>query len=328
MKNPLPLFSIISLLIADLSCAKVYVLPESGRIPYVEKIKSAEKTIDITAYAIDDPMIIAELVKKAEEGVKIRMILEKDKFMHDSSKSKNEDLREIHKNIIVKKTPKTVSQMHMKLFVIDKKDALISTGNLDRESFEGLIDEAPTRDFILTIQDCKILSILNNIFNADWTETELKESDLGDLLVSPINYREKLRYLLESANKSIEIYQQDITDEEMKYLLLKRIEDGIDVSVIMTPHPFSKKTDNNKDIQDGIKDKGGQVVLTRFPYIHTKLIIIDKNTSDEKAILGSSNLYTPSLDKNREIGIIIRDKNDLHILKQTFMYDLNVSVKK
>lgn len=47
------------------------------------------------------------------------------------------------------------------------------------------------------------------------------------------------------------------------------------------------------------------VTIQKKPYVHTKLIIVDQ----EYAIIGSMNLSANALDNNREIGIIVKDKD-------------------
>jgi cardiolipin synthase A/B len=51
--------------------------------------------------------------------------------------------------------------------------------------------------------------------------------------------------------------------------------------------------------------------------MHAKMIVADGQT----AFVGSENISAQSLDKNREVGIIIADGNVLNTLQQTFQRD-------
>ena len=314
------LLTLAFILINTLALAKIHILPESGRVPYIDFINKAEKTLDVEAYVIDDVLIIAALKNAAERGVKIRFLLEKNKYTHEMTQSKSVDLSKLHPNFTLKLTPSTVKQLHTKIFLRDGNAAFVSTGNLDTESFAGLKDEAPTRDFIFETADAGLLKDLSNLFESDWTSTAVTPTPR--LIVAPLNYRAEVTKAIQSAKKSIEIYQQDLSDKELVALLLKRADEGIKISAVMTPYPFSKKSDNNKPFQEALVKKGGVVSLKSAPYIHTKVLLIDRDTPDEHAFFGSSNFYTASLDENREIALILRDKEDLDAFKKSFDFDL------
>jgi phosphatidylserine/phosphatidylglycerophosphate/cardiolipin synthase-like enzyme len=55
--------------------------------------------------------------------------------------------------------------------------------------------------------------------------------------------------------------------------------------------------------------------------MHAKIIVAD----GQRAFVGSENISTASLERNRELGIIVSDQKVLAILQQTFWYDWNAS---
>jgi phosphatidylserine/phosphatidylglycerophosphate/cardiolipin synthase-like enzyme len=56
-------------------------------------------------------------------------------------------------------------------------------------------------------------------------------------------------------------------------------------------------------------------------YMHAKIIVAD----EQKAFVGSENISTTSLDRNRELGVLIADSNVINTLQQTFQQDWGVS---
>jgi len=72
----------------------------------------------------------------------------------------------------------------------------------------------------------------------------------------------------------------------------------------------------------GITNSGGvDARAGTFLYIHAKLILADYGTSRQVAFVGSENFSDASLDKNRELGILIQDKTILDRLSTVFEQD-------
>lgn len=114
------------------------------------------------------------------------------------------------------------------------------------------------------------------------------------IVVCPINCRPVLEGLLGSAQHRIAIQTQYILDDRIQQLLLRKDPD-VDLQIIVA----------NTDDNDPLQQYWGPDILRRLRqyYNHTKVIIID----DEVMLLGSMNMSATSLDRNREIGVIIRD---------------------
>ena len=51
--------------------------------------------------------------------------------------------------------------------------------------------------------------------------------------------------------------------------------------------------------------------------MHAKIIVVD----GQKAFVGSENISTASLERNREVGLLIADTNVINTLQQTFQQD-------
>ena len=85
---------------------------------------------------------------------------------------------------------------------------------------------------------------------------------------------------------------------------------------MILPAPSGGSDSNSQGIGT-IKQGGVQVKEDPRLSIHTKIIVVD----GQKAFVGSENISTPSLDQNRELGIIVSDSGVLQTLQQTFQQD-------
>ena len=66
-----------------------------------------------------------------------------------------------------------------------------------------------------------------------------------------------------------------------------------------------------------LKRDGVEVHEIGSPYMHAKIVLAD----GKKAFVGSVNISTNSLERNRELGILVSDQNVLRVLFQTFQKD-------
>ncbi|MEH0002315.1 MAG: phospholipase D-like domain-containing protein [Holosporaceae bacterium] len=303
--------------------APVHVFPEAGRLPYVQMIQEAKESLDLMIYVIDDRAIRDALVEAHQRGVNMRVLIEKQKYDHDETQSSSDQTVTFleQAGIPLKKTPDHVAQVHAKLLIQDGVKALISTGNMDEESFDGLPGIGrPARDFAIEITHPEVLADLQTVFQQDW---EAKPTDnLHNVVLAPGSYRGWILEKINNAQQSLEMYQQDFTDKNIQEAVLRAIDRGVKVALIMTPHPFSKDWDHNIPFQQKLEAKGATVRLKDDLYIHAKLVLIDRGTPGALALLGTSNFYAPSLDSNREIALQVTDKEDLKTFFATFDQDI------
>jgi cardiolipin synthase A/B len=91
---------------------------------------------------------------------------------------------------------------------------------------------------------------------------------------------------------------------------------GVTVQVIL-PAPSGSSSDSNSSGIATIKQGGVAVREDPRLYMHAKILIVDGQT----AFVGSENISSQSLDRNREVGIIIADSSVINTLQQTFQAD-------
>ncbi|HQS84159.1 MAG: hypothetical protein B7Y25_05610 [Alphaproteobacteria bacterium 16-39-46] len=209
------------------------------------------------------------------------------------------------------------------MLIIDGRWGLVSTGNLDEESFEGLksVTAEPCRDFAITITNLEMIKDMQRVFQADIHHEDVIPTH-PQLVWGPDRQRDVLTKMITSAQKSIRIYQQDFQDVELAKAVEAAAAAGILVEVIMMPYPFSRTKDNNIPNQDKIRASGGKVYLHKTHYIHAKILLIDaENPATRLLCLTSCNFYTPSLEGTRELGVLTRDAEQISQLLEIFEQD-------
>jgi CO dehydrogenase/acetyl-CoA synthase epsilon subunit len=86
------------------------------------------------------------------------------------------------------------------------------------------------------------------------------------LVISPVNSREKIESLIQEAKKDIVIYTQTLSDENVIKLIKKAQSEGITLEICTAKNESNLEQEN----KSGLNWK----TITK-PYVHTKLILID-----------------------------------------------------
>lgn len=287
----------------------ILTFPESQRKPWIQAIQSAKKEIKMAAYKLSDSKIVEELIKAHEKGVKVDILIQPYTFEHDKSANVKSPIEELKsKGIGIHTAASMFNQVHHKLILIDGKWGCLGTGNLDAESFDGdsSADATSCRDFLVTITDADLLNSIKTVLQADIDHKRIVFPQ-SQLVWGPEDQRSIFLKMINSAKTSIAIYQQDFQDKGIAEAVAEAARQGVKVDVLMMPYPFSKKEDKNIPNQDIIKQAGGKVHLNTKYYIHAKVLIIDSEDNDNAMMyVGSCNFYPESIDRNRELGLLIK----------------------
>ncbi len=296
----------------------IFIEPESGRRPWVDAIFSAKKTIYMSAYKLSDPIIIGSLKEANKRGVKIALLIEPFSFEHSNSSNIKSPIEELTKIASIYTLSERFDQAHGKFLIVDKEFALISTGNLDSESFDGVAKAGipAARDFIVSICNKKNIDEIYRIFISDINDKRFVPAK-SDIVVGPDYQRSTFLKLINGSIRKIDFYQQSCQDDGIVRALAGAARNGVEVRCVMTPYPFSKKEDKNITNQNFLRKSGAKVGLLESPYIHAKVLIAD----DKEMYVGSGNFYANSIDQTRELGILIKNPKQIKVVKDQFEKD-------
>src|SRR5262249_50083079 len=203
------------------------IQPGDSFFPIVRAIDRAERSINLTVFRMDDPIIQKALVEAQKRRVRVRMLIASSARGWEEKNHKL--LKDAKKAGIATKEPSGDSKKvryHYKVLTIDNSAALIFTFNPTRENLHY------TRDFGVEFHDRSVASEINRLFDADWDDTSFTPAPDSPLLISPFNSREKMSALLASAAQSIYIADAKLEDPEIVRLLEKQARKGVEVRVL------------------------------------------------------------------------------------------------
>lgn len=276
------------------------VQPGDSFFPLLRAIDRAEKSVNITVFRLDDPIILNALVEARSRGVNVRALVatsargweDENRLLIRKAKKLGIESREPHGDS--KKT-----RFHYKILTVDNVLSLVLTFNPTQENLHY------TRDFGVELYDEMVAAELNRLFEADWKGARFSPDKRSPLLISPYNSRRKMLELLGGATKSIHISDAKVEDEEVLEVLRNKAAAGIDVRILCDYGEAPKK-----------RSALQQRAMARFR-LHAKCVIVDSS----RAAIGSMNLRTESLDVRREVGILVENQKVVQGLEQVFQSD-------
>lgn len=281
-------------------------------------------------------------------GTNIQWIIEAEQF--GGSGNQFADLKKWfsdNRNIEIQPDTRLgITFQHTKTFLADER-FIIQTANITYSSFRR------NRELFFFGTDTGVSLSLQNIFASDWRWGVLDASIIHpNIVICPLNCRQRIESLFQHAKESIYTYQQYIADPGIQRILIDKKKAWLDVKIILGKMPegleknientqqeilevldtVGDDKDNANDIaQDSIDDNNANIEQEFFsvlkddfliqpsPYVHAKGILVD-NTY---LLVWSMNISATSLDKNREIWILLLGKYQIEKFFKTFMSDWN-----
>ncbi|MEO7332143.1 MAG: phospholipase D-like domain-containing protein [Minicystis sp.] len=281
--------------------------PAAGQAPFVDALSTAQISIRVMVYEMGFGAILDTLKQKALDGIYVRVILDVSK--QDINQKYYDQL--IGVGAEVAWGDPQFTYMHAKTLVIDDAIAVISTGNYLASQM------AKERNYVVRDEDPADVASLVTLFDADW---ERKTPDLSctRLLISPVNARERLIDLINSASATMEIESMQLADSGIRAAILGRQNAGVSIRVILADTTW---VDSNASAVSFLQDNGIPVKYLLMPKVHVKALAVD----GERAYLGSENFSFTSLSKNREVGVIAFEPAVLALMSTTFEGDWAVA---
>lgn len=278
----------------------LFVEPDDGRQPLLDVIDSARQEILLEDYLLSDPDVELFLTEAEKRGVLVKVILEEHPFgggnLNPAAKTTLEKA-----GVEVRWSNPSFTFTHEKTIIVDGKIVCILTMNLTKTAF------TKNREYNSCDENPADVTEAKTIFLADWDRGGFTPTSTN-LVISPENSRGKLTALISGAIKSLDIEMEVLEDDQIISLLAQKATQ-IPVRIIL---PTIAQVDANQKAITQLKAK-----TLSSPYIHAKLIVAD----GQRVYLGSVNLSQQSLDKNRELGILISQNDIVERINQIFAQD-------
>ena len=284
--------------------------PDQGFTPVYNFINTATKTLDMTMYELVDTTVTKDLAALAKKGVTVRVILDQNLEMESNTTAYN--YLNANGCQAVWANP-TYHATHQKTITVDGTTSLILTANLTSRYYSS------TRDFAITDNDAKDVAEIETVFNADFKSASVTPTAANSLIWSPNEATTALTNLINSAQHTLLVESEEMSDSTIVTALANRAKAGVAVKVIMT------NTDNDYESEFETLTKAGVKVYTYTAdaslYIHAKILVIDYSYSDANAFLGSENFSVDSLTENRELGQTTQNSTVVQDLNSTLTSD-------
>ena len=289
------------------------ILPDQGETQIYNFVNAAKSSINMTMYELRDTTMENDLIAREKAGVTVRVILDgKETSVNSAAYSALQA-----GGVAVTYSSTSFTYTHQKTITVDGAESYISTGNLDTTYY------ATSRDFGVFDTDANDVSAITAVFNADFAKTAITPGDGDDLVWSPTDSQSHLVALINGAQHTLDIEQEEFSDSAVLNAIVAAENRGVTVRAVLE--------NENNEWAAGISqiEAAGAKVTTYTSstgfYVHAKTIIADYGTSTSKVFLGSENMTSNSLGNNRELGLITTDAGVTSGLESTFNTDFGSS---
>jgi len=293
---------------ATTSGAFVFATDTTSEPTIYKFIESAHSSIDMTMYELSDTTAVNDLISKQKAGVRVRVIL--DQAEKSNNQSAYTALTGAGIGVVWSST--AFQYTHQKTLTVDDHESLILTGNLTSHYY------AETRDFGYFDTDRTDVAGVVSVFNADYAHKSITASDADHLLWSPNSAQDRILSVIQGAHRTIDIEAEEFNAPAVVDALVAKAKAGVAVRVVVES-PSQYKSSIAK-----VEAAGGKVVgysSSKGLYIHAKIVLADAGQPDQTVELGSMNLTANSLERNRELGIILRDSPDITMIEHQVSAD-------
>jgi phosphatidylserine/phosphatidylglycerophosphate/cardiolipin synthase-like enzyme len=280
---------------------EVFVQPDVGTAPFKEAIERATTSIDVMVYQMGYGAILEGLEAKARAGVKVRAVLDlAQKPVNDKYKVRLENAGAT----VVWSDPR-FTFTHAKVIVVDRSEAIVSTGNYS-ESY--MLKE---RNLAVRDTDPDDIAVLTKLFDADYAHVE-PDLSCTRLLIAPVNARQRLMDFIASAKTSILVHSMQLGDKDVREALAARKAAGVEVRALLADPGW---IDANAAAAQFLTE---HAIPARWAeHVHVKTIVVD----GKAAYVGSINLSWNSITKNREVGLLLDEPANVNAIMTTFEKD-------
>lgn len=282
---------------------EVAPLPDADVTPFLKVIDGARTSLDVMIYRVGYSPITDALVRAANRGVSVRMIIDHAHTRDDEYAAS----RLTRAGATVHWADTKFPYMHAKMLVADDDTAIVTSSNFPIGYFRV------ERNFVATDRDPKDVSDLEALFEADWTGKDPK-LDCTRMIVSPINSRARIVDLVDSATSELLVESMQLSDHSVRAAVKRAAQRGVKVRVILADVRWIT---SNQTAIDDLAKAGITARQMSSLDVHVKSIIVD----GKEGLVGSTNFSWTSLSRNREISLVAENAQAVDTMTKTFEQD-------
>lgn len=278
---------------------KLITQPDAGAAPLIEAVRRAKRTVDIVIFRFDLEPLEDELAAAVARGVVVRALIAHTNRGGEQRLRKLEQ-RMLKAGVTVCRTKDDLVRYHGKVLTIDRRSVYILGFNYTKADIKS-------RSFGVVLRSRRIVKEVLRLFESDASRIEFVPR-VRDLVVSPENARRRLDAFLRRARKTLDIYDPQVSDDQMLAVLQRKANRGVKIRIL---GKLEKKW-----AEAGLEARA-------FPgkRLHVRAIVRD----GRRAFVGSQSLRKLELDERREVGVIIRARPIVRRLQKIFDRDWSLT---
>ncbi|HXQ75815.1 MAG TPA: phospholipase D-like domain-containing protein [Acidimicrobiales bacterium] len=279
------------------SFGPVILEPDAGMTPVYDFMRGATNALTMTMYELADPTAEQILAADAARGVRVRVLL--DSALEGGRNQPARAYLASHGVDVVLAPASRIT--HQKTICTDGTACLIMSLNLVTDDYAG------TRDMAVEDSDRADVGAIESTFAADFAGETAPATSSGDHLLWSPGSEPGILGVIDDARHSLAVENEEMNSTAVTDALVSAARRGVDVEVCMTAD------DSYTAALNQIAAAGGHVHL--YPdrdgvlYIHEKLVLADSGTAAATAAVGSINFSTSSMDDNRELDVVLNEKD-------------------
>jgi phosphatidylserine/phosphatidylglycerophosphate/cardiolipin synthase-like enzyme len=235
-------------------------------------------------YLLTDEDAIAAIEERARAGVDVRVILETAPYLDEGANLASYE-RLGAAGVRVRWASDRFRYTHAKAMIVDGARLVVMTLNLTASGLGG-----GNREYAVVDDDPEDVAAATRVFAAD----EVGEIAVGGarLVTSPDGSRGVFSALVAGAATTLELESEELNDPDVRDALTAARARDVAVTVVLP-------------------GTGGA------PVVHAKAMVADRRT----CYVGSANFSPTSLDRNREMGLLIDDATVCGVIGQMIAAD-------
>ena len=278
---------------ASPAALSLLIEPDAGMGAIDALLGSAQHSVDLTMYELDDAGAEQSLAGDAARGANVRVILD-SAYTGSANDAAYSYLQA--RGVHVHWAASLYAIAHQKTLVVDSSVGVIMTLNWTRRYY------ADTRDVAVVDRTPSDIAAIRATFDADYNGTRIDPAPGADLVWSPTTSLPDLLALIKGATRALSVENEEMDNPKITAALIAAARRGVHVEVCMTDSSgWSSAFRELTTAGVHLRVYSPRAAL----YIHAKVLVRDPGASDQAAFAGSQNFSTESLRYNRELGVIL-----------------------
>jgi cardiolipin synthase A/B len=282
----------------------LFIGPDGWKAGIEAAIDSAQVSLDVQMYLFTVTDIADHIIAAQTRGVTVRVLLDP----HEPNQTVTAKLTAA--GIANRTDPPVFSFAHAKYMIIDGIRGVIQSGNFNAGAIDTTGGE---RNYAIIDRDPDDVADLQAIYDTDWVAGPEPDLSCTRLIVSPINSAERVVDHVNSAMTTLDIEVLYLDEPNVRAAIVAAAGRGVAVRILLSD---PAKNTQNTATQQFFSSQGIPTKFLISNYLHTKMI-----QADGVALVGSENMSTTSLTKNREVGALVFETDPAAMIHAQYELD-------